>query len=112
MTRRGISKAGTGLAVGALLGAALLGVFALGSLAGIPVVPFTVFEWLIRVLPGGLVNFGLDLMVRVLDGLSLNSADTAKAAEQVLAVTLALCCRSDRRTVCSSSSCEPRTLPG
>jgi DMSO/TMAO reductase YedYZ molybdopterin-dependent catalytic subunit len=79
-------KAGTGLAVGALLTAPLLAVFALGSLAGLPSVPFTVFEWLIRVLPGRLVIFGLELTVRILQGLGFNIKNTAKTAEQVLAL--------------------------
>ena len=86
MVRRGIARAGTGLAVGALLTAALVGVLALGSIARIPFTPFTVFEWLVRVLPGRLVIFGLDLMVRVLEGLGFDIENTAKTAEQVLAV--------------------------
>jgi DMSO/TMAO reductase YedYZ molybdopterin-dependent catalytic subunit len=87
MRLRSVTKAGTGLAVGALLTAPLLGVFVLGSLARIPSVPFTVFEWLIRVLPGHFVTFGLDLTVRVLEGLGFNIKNTAKTAEQVLALT-------------------------
>ena len=87
MKHRGIAKAGTGLAVGALLTAPLMGIFTLGSLVGIPSVPFTVFEWLIRVLPGRLVIFGLDLTVRVLQGLGFNIKNTAKTAEQVLALS-------------------------
>ncbi len=76
----------TGLAAGALTTTPLLGVFAVGWLVGIPFVPYTVFEWLIRVLPGSVVNFGLDLTLRVLAGLGLDIKDTAKTAEQVLAV--------------------------
>jgi DMSO/TMAO reductase YedYZ molybdopterin-dependent catalytic subunit len=79
-------KAALGLAAGAVLTAPLLGVFALGALSGLPFVPFTVFEWLIRVLPGRLVIFGLELTVRVLEGLGFNIKDTAKTAEQVLAI--------------------------
>lgn len=86
MARPGIARAGTGLAVGALVTAPLLGILALGSVAKIPFVPFTVFEWLIRVLPGRVVTFGLDLTLRVLDGLGFNIKDTAKTAEQVLAI--------------------------
>ena len=87
MKQRGVVKAATGLAVGALLTAPLMGIFALGSLARIPSVPFTVFEWLIRVLPGRLVIFGLDVTVRVLEGLGFNIKNTAKTAEQVLALS-------------------------
>ena len=87
MKHRGIVKVGTGLAVGALLTAPLMGIFALGSLARIPSVPFTVFEWLIRILSGRMVIFGLDLTVRVLEGLGFNVKNTAKTAEQVLALS-------------------------
>ena len=88
MVRRGITRAGTGLAVGALATAALLIILGLGSFAKIPLAPFAVFDWLIRVLPARVVNFGLDLTLRVLDGLGLNLEDTAKTAEQVLAIAL------------------------
>src|SRR5512139_3794452 len=81
-----MSKAVTGLAAGALLSALLLGVMALGALAGIPFVPFVIFEWLFRVLPGSVVTFGLDAVLAVLGGLGLDIKETAKTAEQVLAV--------------------------
>ena len=81
--RRGV----TGLAAGALLGAALLGVFALGALAGLPNVPFSVFEWLVRVLPGRVVIFGLETTLRVLEGLGLSIKDTSKTAEEAMALT-------------------------
>ena len=48
--------------------------------------PFTVFAWLIRVLPGRMVTFGLDLTLGALHGLGFNIKNTAKTAEQVLAV--------------------------
>ena len=86
MGRRRIARAGTGLAVGALLTAPLLGVLALGALVGIPMVPDTVFEWLVRVLPGRVVTFGLDSTLWVLEGLGLDISRTAKTAQQVLAL--------------------------
>ncbi len=86
MARRGIARAGTGLAVGALLTAPLLGVLALGALVGIPMVPYTVFEWLVRVLPGRVVIFGLDSTLWVLEGLGLDISRTAKTAQQILAI--------------------------
>ena len=88
MKHRKLARTGTGLAVGALLTAPLMGVFALGATTGIPSVPFAVFEWLIRVLPGNLVTFGLDSTVRILEGLGFNIKNTAKTAEQVLALTM------------------------
>ena len=81
-----LKRAGTGLAAGALLTTPLLGLFALGWWAGVPFVPYTVFEWLIKVLPGRVVVFGLDTTLAVLRGLGLDVKDTAKTAEQVLAV--------------------------
>lgn len=81
-------KALTGLAAGALLTAGLLGLFELGSLAHVPSVPFRVFEWLIRVLPGRLVTFGLDQTLRVLQNLGFNIKNTAKTAEEALALTM------------------------
>jgi DMSO/TMAO reductase YedYZ molybdopterin-dependent catalytic subunit len=86
MARGGISRAGTGLAAGALLTVPLLGVLSLGWLAGLPFVPYSVFEWLIRVLPGPVVTFGLDITLAALNGLGLNPKQTAKTSEQVLAV--------------------------
>ena len=86
MGRRGIARAGTGLAVGALLTAPLLGVLALGAQVGIPMVPYTVFEWLVRVLPGRVVTFGLDSTLWVLEGLGLDISRTAKTAQQILAL--------------------------
>jgi DMSO/TMAO reductase YedYZ molybdopterin-dependent catalytic subunit len=77
----------TGLAAGAFLGAALLGVLALGSLVGLPNVAFSVFEWLVRVLPGRLVIFGLETTLRVLEGLGLSIKDTSKTAEEAMALT-------------------------
>jgi DMSO/TMAO reductase YedYZ molybdopterin-dependent catalytic subunit len=81
-----IGRAVTGLAAGALLTAPLLGVFVLGGLIGLPSVGFTVFEWLIRVLPGRLVIFGLEVTLRVLEDLGLNIKNTAKTAEEALAL--------------------------
>ena len=54
--RRWTGRAVTGLAAGALLTAALLGLFEVGVFLSLPSVGFTVFEWLIRVLPGRLVD--------------------------------------------------------
>lgn len=77
----------TGLAAGALLAAALLGVLALGSLAALPNVAFSVFEWLIRVLPGRFVIVGLETTLRMLEALGVSIKDTSKTVEEVLALT-------------------------
>ncbi len=78
---------GTGALVGALLTAPLIGVMYLAyQLAGLPFVPFDLFDWLTRVLPGPLITFGIDLMIDTMLWLGVSVADTAKTAEQVMAV--------------------------
>ena len=77
----------TGLASGALLSAPLVALFVLGARAGLVAVPFTVFDWFSRVLPGRLVLFGVDLALRVLRGLGFAVAEPARTAEQFLALT-------------------------
>ncbi len=78
-------RALTGLAAGALAGAALLGLLALGALAGLPNVAFVLFDWLVRVLPGVIVVWGLETTLRLLEGLGFDIADTTKAVETALA---------------------------
>ncbi|HZJ02814.1 MAG TPA: hypothetical protein VFE20_03885, partial [Thermoleophilia bacterium] len=53
---------------------------------GLPFVPFDVFDWMTRVLPGGLITFGIDTMVQTLVALGFDLKDTAKLAEQMMAV--------------------------
>ena len=82
---------GTGLFVGLLLTAALTGLLFLGrQLLGLPFVPFDLFNWITRELPGGLVTFGIDLMIDTMRLLGISVADTAKAAEQVMAILMFL----------------------
>ena len=75
-------------AFGLLAGAASVAVTYLGHrLAGLPYLPFDVFDWLARTLPGGLVAHTIDAMVAVIRGLRLGpTASTAKMAEQGLAL--------------------------
>ena len=87
MRRGRFSRGLTGLAAGALLGAALLGVFALGSRFGLPNAAYTLFEWLTRVLPGRVVIFGLETTLRTLEALGLNIKDTSKVTEEAIALT-------------------------
>jgi DMSO/TMAO reductase YedYZ molybdopterin-dependent catalytic subunit len=74
--------------VGLGLTAALTGVlFAARQLVGLPFAPFDVFDRVARVLPGGMLTFGIDAMVGLIGALSLGPTSTAaKAAEQSLAV--------------------------
>ena len=79
---------GVAAAFGLLAGAASIAVTYLGHrLAGLPYLPFDVFDWLARTLPGGLVAHTIDAMVAVIRGLRLGpTASTAKMAEQSLAL--------------------------
>lgn len=78
----------TGALTGALLTAPLIVVLYLASqLAGLPFVPFDVFDWIGRVLPGPVVTFGIDLIVTVIRGLDLGETSAAaKTAEQIMAI--------------------------
>ncbi|MEX2535127.1 MAG: molybdopterin-dependent oxidoreductase [Trueperaceae bacterium] len=81
----------TGALVGALLTAPLIAVlFLAGRLFGVPFVPFDIFDWLARVLPGAVVTIGIDLIVDVVTLLGLGLSEAAKAAEQALAVAIFL----------------------
>jgi DMSO/TMAO reductase YedYZ molybdopterin-dependent catalytic subunit len=80
-----------------ILWAALIGGFTAIPVAGIlyignqvaslPFAPFDWFDWLARVLPGGVVTFGIDAMVAVIRSLQLGpTSTTAKLGEQILAL--------------------------
>ncbi len=88
MTRLGV---GTGALVGGLLTAPLIGLMFLArQLFGLAFVPFELFDWIARVLPGDVVTFGIDLMIDTMLLTGVNVANTAKGAEQVAAVLLFL----------------------
>src|SRR5262252_10157391 len=77
-----------GLLAASLATMALIGTLFFGwSVAGLPFVPFDVFDWLTRVLPGRLIAFGIGTMVSVIRTLNLGpTSDIAKLAEQVMAI--------------------------
>jgi DMSO/TMAO reductase YedYZ molybdopterin-dependent catalytic subunit len=78
-----------GALTGLLATPALMGVMFLGErVAGMPFVPFDLFNWIARVLPGGLITFGIDRMVDTLIfiGLGANLDSAAKTAEQLMAL--------------------------
>ena len=78
---------GTGALVGGLLTATLIGLMYLGDrLVGLPFLPFDLFDWITRVLPGPVITLGIDLMIDTMRLFGLSVADTAKVAEQILAV--------------------------
>jgi DMSO/TMAO reductase YedYZ molybdopterin-dependent catalytic subunit len=74
--------------LGALTSLPVIALFALGErFAGLPFLPFDLFDWVSRVLPGAVITFGIDLMVALIRGLQLGPTDTtAKLAEQALAL--------------------------
>ena len=73
---------------GLLVTAPLATIFYAGhTLAGLSFVPFSIFDWTTRMLPGRIVTLGIDAMVRIITGLGLGGTSaTAKAAEQAMAV--------------------------
>jgi DMSO/TMAO reductase YedYZ molybdopterin-dependent catalytic subunit len=77
-----------GALVGAMLTAALIAVFyAAWRSAGLPFVPFDVFDWMTRVLPGRLIAFSISTMVSIIRALNLGPTSVvAKAAEQALGI--------------------------
>jgi hypothetical protein len=69
MRRRGIWE---GLLVAAILTAALIAIFFVAwRVAGLPFVPFDMFDWLKRLLPGRLIALGIGTMVTVIRALNL-----------------------------------------
>lgn len=78
---------GWGALVGALLTAPVIAVMYLADqLAGLPFAPFDLFNWIAGLLPGPVITFGIDLMIDTLLLLGIDVADTAKLAEQGMAV--------------------------
>jgi hypothetical protein len=78
-----------GALAGALLTAPMIALMYLANqLAGLPFVPFDIFNWMTPLLPGPLITFGIDRMLDLLLLLGFDVADTAKTAEQLLAVLL------------------------
>lgn len=78
----------TGAVVGALLTAPLIAIFFLAAqIIGTPFVPFDVFDWVGRNLPGPILTFGIDRIVDVVTILRLGeTSSAAKTAEQTMAL--------------------------
>ncbi len=85
---RGTPGVFIGALVGALLTAALIAVFYAGwRLADLPFVPFDVFDWTARVLPGALIEFVISAMVAAIRGLHLGPTSVvAKIIEQAMGI--------------------------
>src|SRR5215510_11423817 len=78
----------TGAVVGLLLSAPLLAIFYLAfELVGTPFVPFDVFDWMARILPGALIEFVISTMVSIITTFHLGeTSSAAKTAEHIQAV--------------------------
>src|SRR5512147_56576 len=77
-----------GSVVGALLTSALIAVFYAGwRLADLPFVPFEVFDWMTRILPGAVIEFVISAMVAAIRGLHLGPTSVvAKIIEQAMGI--------------------------
>jgi DMSO/TMAO reductase YedYZ molybdopterin-dependent catalytic subunit len=84
------SAVGRGAVLGGLTSLPALALLYLGEqLASLPFVPFDLFDWLARVLPGSVVTAGIDALVRLITALNLGAASiVAKRIEQASALLL------------------------
>ncbi|MBZ0295185.1 MAG: hypothetical protein K8L99_21655, partial [Anaerolineae bacterium] len=74
--------------VGLLITIPLVAIFFLADIVfGLPFVPFDVFDWTTRNLPGELITFGIDNMVNVITSFNLGeTSSAAKTAEHTMAI--------------------------
>lgn len=77
-----------GSMVGAMLTLALIAIFYAGwRLADLPFVPFDVFDWMTRILPGAVIEFIIGTMVAAIRGLHLGPTSVvAKIIEQAMGI--------------------------
>lgn len=82
-----IKKLALGGLVAGLLTTALTAVHFLAfNLVGTSFIPYDFFNWMVRILPGDLITFGIDLMIDSMLALGLSVVDLAKTAERASAV--------------------------
>ena len=82
---------GLGILVGGLLTTPMIAVMYFADKWGdLSFAPFDVFDWVARALPGPVVTFGIDLMIDGLGLMGASVANTAKTAEQAMAILLFL----------------------
>jgi DMSO/TMAO reductase YedYZ molybdopterin-dependent catalytic subunit len=82
----------TGAAISFLISIPWLAISYAGQqISKLPLVPIDLFEWITRVLPGGVVTAGLEVMIQALQALQIGSLSSlGKALEFVMAYFLAL----------------------
>ncbi len=89
MIKKLLPSSGFGVLAGGLLTAPLIGLMYLADrLLDLPFLPFALFDWLVRVMPGPLVTFCIDLMIDALRLAGLSVAAAAKTSEQLVALLL------------------------
>jgi DMSO/TMAO reductase YedYZ molybdopterin-dependent catalytic subunit len=81
-------RIGFGVLLGALTGMVVIAVtYAASQVAELVFSPFSLFDFMARVLPGSLVTFAIDKLVGIITSLNLGpTSDTAKLAEQTIAL--------------------------
>ncbi len=84
------NELGLGALVGFISSLVVMAVSYLGNaVLGLPFLPFDLFDWLTRALPGGVIEFGLRNMISIIGALHLGPTDTtAKLAEQLLGLII------------------------
>ena len=81
------SAIGSGALAGAIVTAPLIGILNLANkLVGLPFVPYDLFDWIFPILPGPVVTFALDLAIDSIRLVGMSVADSAKTAEQGIAI--------------------------
>ncbi len=96
MEQRTVTRRYPSLILGAVLGGVtilpMIALSYLGFIAvGLPFIPFDLFDWLARVLPGNLITIGIDSMVRTITALGLGPIGaTAKTLEQMMGVVIVI----------------------
>src|SRR5262245_53049392 len=85
-------RTGDGAAVGLLQTVFLVAVSYLGwKVAGLPFVPFDLFDWTARVVPGSVITVAIDGLVALSLALHVGNISTAaKVAEQLIAIAAEL----------------------
>ncbi|MGE5308136.1 MAG: molybdopterin-dependent oxidoreductase [Deltaproteobacteria bacterium] len=80
----------SGLLLGIILGIPLAAVFYLGDqLRLVTFIPFDIFDWHSRVLPGGLITGVIDILIHIIRFFNLGpTAAVAKLAEQLIAMSM------------------------
>ena len=77
--------------LGVLITAPIMAIMGVASMwPGFTFVPFALFNWFTRILPGPIITFGIDMMIETLRLLGIDVADAAKTAEQASAIAIFL----------------------